>query len=41
MDPRRVRIGLTRPDDALYNGFDPHRCRKLIKGGRHGRNPGV
>jgi hypothetical protein len=39
--PRPVRIGLTRPDDALYNDFDPHHCRKLIKGGRHVRNPGV
>jgi hypothetical protein len=39
--PRRVRIGLTQPDDALYNDFDPHHCRKLTKGGRHVRNPGV
>jgi hypothetical protein len=37
----RVGIGLTRPDDALYNDFDPHHCRKLTKGGRHVRNPGV
>jgi hypothetical protein len=35
------RIGLTRPDDAHYNDLDPHHCRKLTKGGRHVRNPGV
>jgi RNA polymerase sigma factor (sigma-70 family) len=32
---------LTPPDDALYNCFDPHHCRKLTRSGGHVRNPGV
>ena len=26
---------------AIYNCFDPHHCRKMTRGGRHVRNPGV
>jgi len=33
--------GLTAAKKALYNCFDPRHCSKLIKAGRHVRNPGV
>jgi hypothetical protein len=32
---------LTAAEQALYNDVDPRHCRKLTKGGRHVRNPGV
>lgn len=37
----RTSSSLTAPEGALYNYLDPHHRRKLTRGGRHVRNPGV